>query len=169
VVLLGETREELGGSEWLRVRRGLEAGLPPAVDLAHERRLQRLLAEAVARGLVRSAHDVADGGLAVALAESTFAGPEGLRVGATVALPQTLRVEALLFGESTGRVVVTTVDPSALGKLAAEHGVPARPIGATGGGRLRIGPEAGVPWIDLEVARLEGVWARALPRRLEEA
>ena len=84
IVLLGRTREELGGSEWLALRRGLEAGHPPAVDLAHERRLAGLLQAAVAEGLVESAHDVARGGLAVALAHCAIAGPAP--VGAEVTL-----------------------------------------------------------------------------------
>ena len=69
IVLLGETREELGGSEWLALRRGLEAGMPPRVDLEHERRLRRLLARGVASGRVATrARRRRDGGLAVALA-----------------------------------------------------------------------------------------------------
>jgi len=169
VVLLGETREELGGSEWLAVRRGLEAGMPPGVDLEHELALQRLLQAAVARGCLRTAHDVADGGLAVALAECCFAGPEGPQVGARVSLSEALRPEALLFGESTGRVVAATADPAALVALAREHGVPARAIGETGGARLLIAPAGGQAWIDAPLASLHEIWAQALPRRLEVA
>jgi phosphoribosylformylglycinamidine synthase len=167
VVLLGENREELGGSEWLRVRRGREAGLPPSVDLVHERRLHALLAEGVGAGWVRSAHDVSDGGLAVALAECCFAGPA--RVGARVRLAGQMRLDALLFGESTGRVVVATADPEALLARAHSAGVPARRIGETGGPRLVIGPAGdGAPWIDAELGRLAALFERALPRRLEE-
>ncbi|MFQ5350593.1 MAG: phosphoribosylformylglycinamidine synthase subunit PurL, partial [Thermoanaerobaculia bacterium] len=166
VVLLGETREELGGCEWLALRRGIEAGHPPSVDLEHERRLAGLLAEAVARGQVASAHDVADGGLAVALAECSFSGPG--RVGARIALGDTIRPDALLFGESTGRVLCSTADPEGLVERAREHGVPARRVGETGGERLVVGPPAGPPWIDAAVEQLERVWARALPRRLQE-
>ncbi|MEE9608240.1 MAG: phosphoribosylformylglycinamidine synthase subunit PurL [Myxococcota bacterium] len=167
VVLLGESREELGGSEWLALRRGLEAGAPPRVDLAAERSLVELLVGAVARGLVRSAHDVSDGGLAVALAECTFGGPTP--VGARLALGDTIRPDALLFGEATGRVVVTSAEPEALLELAQEAGVPARRVGETGGARLVIGPPQGQPWIDAPLVRLREVWARALPRRLEVA
>ena len=63
VVLLGEVREELGASEWLALRRGLEAGFPPSVDLEHERRLLTLLERSVAAGAIASAHDVAEGGV----------------------------------------------------------------------------------------------------------
>ncbi len=169
VVLLGEAREELGGSEWLRVRRGLEAGRPPRVDLAHERRLHALLERAVAGGLVRTAHDVADGGLAVALAECGITGPGSHAVGASVELADALRPDALLFGESTGRVVTATADPEALLALAAECGVPAARVGETGGERLVIRSAGGETWIDAPLERLRHVWRRAIPRRLESA
>jgi phosphoribosylformylglycinamidine synthase subunit PurL len=165
LVLLGESREELGGSEWLALRRGLEAGSPPAVDLAHERRLHGLLHEGVARGLVRSAHDVSDGGLAVALAECCFGGPT--RLGADVTLEDRIRPDALLFGEAAGRVVVATADAAALLALAGARGVPARAVGETGGTRLRIGSGRGAAWIDAEVETLHARWQRAIPRRLE--
>ncbi len=165
LVLLGETREELGGSAWLALRRGREAGTPPSVDLAHERRLAGLLAEAVREGLARSAHDVSEGGLAVALVESTF--EQG--VGARVALSDTIRPDALLFGESTGRVVVATADPEALLERASGAGVPARRIGETGGERLVVASERGEAWIDVPVARLRATWERAIPRRMEPA
>jgi len=166
IVLLGETREELGGSEWLAQRRGLEVGSPPTVDLAHEHRLHGLLADGVAAGEIRTAHDVADGGLAIALAECCFSGPE--RIGARVTLDPALRLEALLFGESTGRVLVGTADAAALLARAAAAGIPAQRIGETGGARLQIGSRAGAVWIDGELERLAAIWSRALPRRLEE-
>ena len=169
IVLLGETTEELGGSEWLALRRGLEAGLPPRVDLEHELRLQHVLQQGVAQGLLLSAHDVSDGGIALSLAECTFTGPHGLRVGAAVTLPGGLRTEALLFGESTGRVVASTQDAKALLALALCEGVPARVIGETGGDELRIGREGGEGMLAVPVARLHEIWSRALPRRLEES
>ncbi len=165
VVLLGDTCEELGGSEWLALRRGLEAGHPPAVDLDHEQRLISLLVEGVAAGIVRSAHDVSDGGLAVALAECAFVGREP--VGAEITLSDSIRPDALLFGESTGRVITTTTDPDALLARARDRGVPARQVGETGGSRLVIGAPERAPWIDASVLRLQALWARAIPRRLE--
>jgi len=167
IVLLGETREELGGSEWLALRRGLEAGLPPIVDLEHEKSLHGLLATGVARDWILSAHDASDGGLAVALAECAFGGPK--LVGATIRLSGAIRPDALLFGESTGRVVVTTSDPSALIELAQRSGVPAARIGQTGGERLSIGPTTGEPWLDVDVASLHECWRSAIPRRLGES
>ena len=166
VVLLGENREELGGSAWLAERRGIEAGRPPVVDLAHERRLAELLAEGVAAGWIETAHDVSDGGLAVALAECCFTG--GTPIGARIELGDAIRADALLFGESTGRVLCATTAPERVQELAARHGVPARAIGTTGGDRLRIAPASGETWIDAPVAALCESHARAIPRRLEE-
>ena len=166
VVLLGTSRQELGGSEWLSLRRGLERGAPPAVDLAHEGRLTELLVQAVAAGELETAHDVADGGLAVALAEACFAGPR--TVGARIALEDAMRPDALLFGESTGRVLVAARDPAPLLERAGRLGVPARRIGTTGGDRLVIGAPEGPPWIDESLSDLATLWDRALPRRLGE-
>ena len=166
VLLLGANRGELGGSAWLAERRGLEAGAPPLVDLDHERRLHRLLREGVASGLVETAHDVSEGGLALALAEACFTGERCL--GARIALEDGLRVDALLFGESTGRVIVATEDAGALLAMAARCGVPAQEVGTTGGERLVVGPAADTAWIDTPVARLRGIWRDAIPRRLAQ-
>ena len=167
LVLLGDNREELGGSEWLALRRGLERGSPPAVDLEHEKRLLALLAEAVAAGQARCAHDVSEGGLAVALAEGCFAGPAQL--GARVELGDAIRPDALLFGESTGRVIVGAAEAAPLLARAQAMGVTARRIGQTGGTRLVIGAPGAEPWIDEPVADLATLWERAIPRRLGEA
>ena len=167
IVLLGLTREELGGSEWLALRRGLEVGHPPVVDLAHERRLAGLLHAAIAAGLVESAHDVSRGGLAVALARCAMGGPT--RMGADVTFSDSIRPDAVLFGESTGRVIVTSARVEELLAQARAARVPAARIGSTGGARLRIGPPEGSVWIDASLAELYEIWSRALPRRLEAA
>ncbi len=168
IVLLGATREELAGSEWLALRRGIEAGMPPVVDLAHERRLQDLLCEGIAKGTIRAAHDVSDGGLAVALTEMCFTAPDGRSVGASVRLAATLRVDALLFGESTGRVLVATTNPEAVLRAANACSVPAQTIGKTGGERLRIESADTEVWIDASVKHLKKIWERAIPRRLSD-
>ena len=102
---------------------------------------------------------------ASAAAECTFTGPTPL--GATLVLRGQLRPDVQLFGESTGRVLVTTADPEALLALAGRHGVPAQLLGKTGGERLRIGPESGEAWLDRPVAELRERWQRAIPRRVE--
>jgi phosphoribosylformylglycinamidine synthase len=123
----------------------------------------------VAAGEIETAHDVSDGGLALALAECCFTGPAGPGPGARVRLAEGIRPDALLFGESTGRVIVATADPDALLARARGQGVPAAVVGETGGDRLEIAAEDGRAWIDLPVARLHQTWAEALPRRVEAA
>src|SRR5512132_1836343 len=130
IVLLGENTDELGGSEYLARIHGEVAGRPPRCDLARERAVVETLLEAIRDGTVRSAHDCAEGGLAVALAECVMmdrARPTSARVNLTPwrALPR----RALLFGEAQGRVVVSTPDAAAVLAIASRHGVPARAIG----------------------------------------
>ncbi|HET7746130.1 MAG TPA: phosphoribosylformylglycinamidine synthase subunit PurL [Vicinamibacteria bacterium] len=167
VYLLGRTGPDVGGSEYLKTIHGRVAGRPPRLDLDAEKRLHALLAEGAARGVLLSAHDVSDGGLAVALAECCFRGEEpGL--GATVDLPAgDLRADLLLFAETPSRAIVTTRDDLRLAELARRHGVPWAPIGRVGGDRLTVGI-GGRARIDLPVARLHGAWMSledALSRR----
>src|SRR5262249_12797832 len=104
IVLLGRTREELGASEYLAVLHGVARGAPPWIDLEAEKRLHRVCLAAVHERLLRSAHDIAEGGLAVALAECSFGGP-GL--GFRVAIERGIRTDALLFGESQSRMLLS--------------------------------------------------------------
>ena len=119
VVLLGESRDELGGSEYLKVMHGLIRGVPPALDLAREAALQRVLVEGAAAGIIRSAHDCAEGGLAVTLAECCFDTALGVDVDvpAVVAGAAAWRDVATLFGESASRVVVS-VSPEQVDRAA---------------------------------------------------
>ena len=169
IVLLGEGTAELGGSEYLKVMHDLVRGDCPSLDLARERALQGLLAEAAAHGLLQSAHDCSDGGIAVALAECCF---DTGGLGAVVDLAPELTASnehllqiATLFGESASRVVVSVqpADEAPLLGLARSAGVPARVIGRTGGVRLRIGV-GGAVTIDCTVAEAEHIWAGALER-----
>lgn len=162
VVLLGETREELGGSEYLKVCHGLVQGCPPAVDLDLERRVQECCLEAIQTGVVRSAHDCSDGGLAVALAEGCICDPER-QIGVDVTLPGSMRPDALLFGESQSRIVLSAreADVSRLRAIADRHGVTVTPLGQVGGSRLICRGEMFI--IDLPVAELDRSWRGSLP------
>jgi phosphoribosylformylglycinamidine synthase II len=169
IVLLGEGTAELGGSEYLKVMHDLVRGDCPSLDLARERALQGLLAEAATHGLLQSAHDCSDGGIAVALAECCF---DTGGLGAVVDLAPELTASnehllqiATLFGESASRVVVSVqpADEAPLLGLARSAGVPASVIGRTGGVRLRIGV-GGAVTIDCAVAEAEHIWAGALER-----
>jgi len=130
IVLLGECTDELGASEYLLEIHGLTIGEPPVCDPSRERALIEALLESIRSGVVRSAHDCSDGGLAVALAECAMADRERM-FGFTVDLSvwATLPHRALLFGEAHARVVVSTADSAAIVGIAQRHGVPARVIG----------------------------------------
>lgn len=100
IILLGHTREDLGGSEYLKVVQAREQGSPPYLNLDTEKGLQDCVLSLIRGGLLQSAHDCSDGGIAVALAESCISGSEWTR-GAVVTLPKgRLRNDAVLFGES---------------------------------------------------------------------
>jgi phosphoribosylformylglycinamidine synthase len=130
IVLLGECTDELGASEYLLSVHGLTIGEPPACNPATERSLIDALLEAIAAGVVRSAHDCSDGGLAVALAECAMMERDHAFGFAVDLSPwTTLPHRALLFGEAHGRVVVSTADSAAVLKIAQRYGVPARVIG----------------------------------------
>jgi phosphoribosylformylglycinamidine synthase II len=167
VARLGETRDELGGSEFLRTIRGRDEGPCPEINLEAERRLIRLLLSLAERKLLSSAHDIADGGLAVALAECAMA--SGL--GAEITLHESShRPSALLFGESTGRVVVS-FDPAAREEviMEAEHaGVPLLIGGRVGGDRLRLQTGSGI-LLDERVEALREIWRDGFVRAIEAA
>jgi phosphoribosylformylglycinamidine synthase subunit PurL len=145
IVLLGRTGEEFGGSAWAHVLHGHLGGCPPAPDLDAERRLAAVLAEAAAAGLLSAAHDLSDGGLAIALAESCLRGG----VGCVVRLPGD--PFTALFSESAGRAIVT-VRPgaeAAFGQLRDAHGVVGETIGAVGGDSLVVDGCLAIPLTEL--------------------
>jgi phosphoribosylformylglycinamidine (FGAM) synthase-like enzyme len=166
VALLGETRDELGGSEFLRVVRSRDEGPCPEVNLEAERRLIELLVALAEEGELASAHDLSDGGLAVALAECAMLGG----VGAEITLDASSRPSALLFGESTCRVLLTLAPEAenAVRAVARRLGVPIHLIGRVGGDRLRISV-AGRSLIDEDVARLTEIWKTAFAHAMESA
>ncbi|MEI6985243.1 MAG: phosphoribosylformylglycinamidine synthase subunit PurL [Rhodospirillaceae bacterium] len=134
VVLLGETPGHLGQSLYLREIHGREDGPPPPIDLAAERRNGDLVRGLIHDGLVNACHDIADGGLAVAMAEMALAG----RRGAEVVLPVGACPIGFLFGEDQARYLVAAADARPVLKRAAAAGVPALAIGTTGGDTLTI-------------------------------
>jgi phosphoribosylformylglycinamidine synthase len=161
VVLLGRTREELGGSEYLKHIHGQTRGTPPWIDLTLEQAVQNCCRAAIEEGLLHSAHDVSDGGLAVALAECCIAGPEkGL--GARIDAVEMTRGDAFLFGESQSRIIVSLPEDKlpALRELAGHDSVPLQVIGSVGGNRLLIQPLLALPLEDLHAAWLGGLTER---------
>ena len=161
IVLLGDDAGEFGGSAYLRLLFGVEQGRPPRVDLEAESRLAELLRVFAFNGVVHTAHDLAEGGLGVALAEATF----GAGLGAKVTLDAGEMGGAALFSETQARALIAC-QPAELGgilALAADAGVPAREIGEVGGSTLAVGGRGG---FRLAVEKLRQSWATALPRAL---
>jgi phosphoribosylformylglycinamidine synthase II len=157
VFLLGSTAEELDGSEWSHVVHQHLGGLPPRVDLISEKALARLLIDAARSGLVTSAHDLSDGGLAQGLAESCLR----REVGVDVTLSGDPFVA--LFSESAARALVTTTqdDAAAFATMAASLGVPCTEIGRTGGSDLAV-----LGQFAISVPELRDTWQATLPTAL---
>jgi phosphoribosylformylglycinamidine synthase len=157
VYLLGETRPELGGSEYAEAVLGTVSGRPPALELDREAALIGVLVDCASEGVLASAHDCSDGGLAVTLAESAMAGDCGF----SVSLPDAeLPPHVALFSESASRAVVS-VDPARAGELeamAARHEVPFARLGETGGAVMSFD---GLLEIPVEEAR--NVYESAIP------
>ena len=170
VLLLGETQEDLGGTEYLKVVHYREQGAPPWLNLETEKTLHACMLRLATEGLVQSAHDCSDGGLAVTLAESCFS-PQATPdkpLGAAIRLDSNgLRMDALLFGESPSRILLS-ISPAHAERvmaIAREHDVPVQDIGAVGGERLivRVNEQ---PTIDMPVAELFEQWSRSLESKL---
>ncbi len=160
IVLLGGLRDgdvtRFGSTQYANVIVGGPWGLPPALDMDYEKRVQGAVRKIVRAGLAESAHDLSDGGLAVALAESCFGG-----VGAAVTLPAAERAEMQLFQEAPSRILVATSSLEEVRAIADEYQVETLVLGTTGGGKLEI---AGL--IDATIAELREPWANSLERML---
>ncbi len=154
IVLLGENRGEIGGSEYLAVQFGKVTGRCPQIDLDFEGRLQDCCLEAIRSGFVHSAHDVSDGGLVVALAECCFLNREKM-LGASVNLKFTGRADHVLFGEDQSRILLSVPEDevSKLTMLAQKHKVPMHVIGKVGGDELVVSDK-----IKLNVVALAAVY-----------
>jgi phosphoribosylformylglycinamidine synthase len=166
VALVGSIQGEVGGSEYLAAEHGKEAGRPPALDLAREKAVQETVRRAIREGLLTSAHDCSDGGLAVALAEccmmhdSPADGSAPPFVGAALRVPFPGRKDFALFGEDASRIVVSLANANArrLLEIAQECGAPVVRLGVVGGDRLEIQGALSVP-----VAELARAWRDGIP------
>jgi phosphoribosylformylglycinamidine synthase len=163
VVLLGRNREELGSSEYLAVIHHQVRGGVPWIDLEIERRLIHAVVAAAREGLLRSAHDVAEGGLAVALAECCITSETSAPIGARIELDGGFRPDALLFGESQARMIVSVRRRhlTRLREIARREDVPISVIGEVRGRALEIGDLIGV-----DVATLRECWRNGLSKAL---
>jgi phosphoribosylformylglycinamidine synthase len=161
IALLGSIGPDLGASEFLSVFHNVRAGTPPRVNMNAEKALITLLAESAELGLIRSAHDISEGGLAVALAEKCIAG----QIGCVLTFPWKGRATEFLFAESSACAVVSVEREqwAAFRHLVDRHGVPIQMLGRVGGSQLVVND-----WIALPVKTLEEVYEIALPRAMGE-
>ena len=165
VFLLGETADDLGGSEYLAVWHGKEVGCPPQLDWELELGVQQAGLEMIRQGLLSSAHDCSHGGLAVTLAECCIAG----ELGAEIVLPEVagLRADAYLFGESPSRIVISAPSDraAAILEIAQRHNVPCRRLGRTGGDALTV--ELAGRRLSRPLAQLAQAYHNSLPSAME--
>jgi len=189
IILLGKNLEEIGLSEYLKEIHHKIRGVPPQLDLLLEKKVQELCLRGIRQGIVKSAHDISEGGLAVAIAEccmcpgasytDTGYGPSfrtgGLRVGqytcigAEIELEDDIRPDALFFGETQSRIVITVGQDNVgeIEEMGMEMDVPVKTIGKVGGERLVIRQGRSV-LIDIPVKEMMKVWNSAIPKLLGE-
>ncbi len=164
IILVGETRNDIGGSEFLKQIYGQVTGNCPFIDLKTEHRTHVAVLQAIRAALVRSAHDISDGGLAIALTECCLMNTE-THLGAEIELePPQMRPEWFLFSESQSRFILSTApeNEAALLKIFREHNIPAAVIGKVGGKHLRI-----AHWIDSPLNSLADIYFNTLERMME--
>lgn len=162
VFLIGETREELGGSQYLNIIHNLAKGKPPELNLEKEKNVQSAVLAMITQGIIASAHDCSDGGLSVALAESCIAGKRG----AVITLHNNMRTDALLFGESQSRIIVSAPPENSeiIKSLCKKHHVVCDVIGEIKGPALIIND-----YINVSTVQLSDIYHRAIPEAVASA
>ena len=163
ILLLGEIGHELGGSEYLKRMHGLKTGKPPRMDLALAKRISDFTLGIIRKGLVKSAHDCSEGGLAVALAECCISNGD-MMVGADIDLGEFgARSDAVLFGETQSRIIVSCAPEHLEGIM--NGALPVTVLGTTGGNELKIKTShVDLSW---DLARARDVWWNAIARLMD--
>jgi len=159
IFLLGANQEELGASEYLKLQENRIDGYVPEIDLKLEKRVQDTVFKAVKEGIVKSAHDCSEGGLAVALAESCFKN----EIGVNIKIEENISDKALLFGETQSRIIVSIAqdNENILKKIAEENKIPIKKIGRTQGNRYLFND-----LIELSVEEMNNKWENAIERNI---
>lgn len=159
LILLGETRDEFGGSVWAQVIHDHLGGVPPGVDLAREQLVAQVLVAGAAAGMISAAHDLSEGGLAQALVEAALAGNAGCRIS----LPTDADAFVMLFSESAGRVLVAVpqAQEAAFTGLCGERGLPWLRLGevAADSANIDVAGQFSIPLADLR-EQFEGTLPR---------
>jgi phosphoribosylformylglycinamidine synthase len=171
IILVGGLPHELGGSYFLQTEFGKKEGTCPSVNLAEEKKVQDFLIKTIDFGHIRAAHDLSEGGLLVAIAEMLFENPE---LGADLSidsLGESNRLDALLFGESQGRVLVSVSDEDLeeVMQSAVQDGLSILRLGkSTRSGRLKL-LVAGNEILDSEVNKMHKIWSEAIPEKMNHS
>jgi phosphoribosylformylglycinamidine synthase len=160
----GCDRTRFGGTQYAKTILGKQWGLPPLLDMEYEKRVHAAIREIVGRGLAESAHDLSDGGLAVALAECSF-GPSG--TGARVTIDSGLEPALLLYQEAPSRILVSTASGEEVKAIAARHGVEALSIGETIADMIEI-RSGGQVRVRTGTRALRDAWEKALPELMKQ-
>lgn len=165
IILLGSSKGHVGGSEYLKVYHGLIAGDSPNINLTEEKNLQMACIEMIKNGIIKSAHDISDGGLAISLAECCIMGTERTNaIGAHIKAKTFQRPDSYLFGEDQSRIIITA-DSGSLSKVRSiteKYSVPMEVIGEVGGSDLIIGSFISVP-----VSKLNSYFVKSTVKILE--
>jgi phosphoribosylformylglycinamidine (FGAM) synthase-like enzyme len=166
IVLLGglgsSDETQFGGTQYAKQVLQDLWGMPPALDMDYEKRVQAAIRHIIGEALAESSHDLSDGGLAVALAECCFS-PQ--HIGATIDLDSDLRPELLLFHEGPSRILISTANSARVQEIAAAHDVVATVIGVTSADRLTIS-NRGTLLVESPVDSLQTIWEGALEQKL---
>jgi len=164
IIVVGETKRELGGSEYHRMLR-LIGNAPPALDFQLESRTQRVVLECIRRGLVTACHDCSKGGLGVALAEMAIDGCKGASIDLRNAPGDEMSDDELLFSESNSRFILTTNNPAQVLETFSSHRVPAAIAGTVGSASLRLTLRSSK--LECKVDALRAAYANSLQEILE--
>ena len=169
VILLGgigaADPQRFGGTQFAKVILNDFWGLPPALDMDYEKRVHQAIRRILEEGVAESAHDLSDGGLGVAIAESSF-GNSG--IGARIELDSDLRADLLLFHEGPSRILLSTEQPEAVERVAREYRVQATRIGVTIVGQVEIGNRS-ERLVSSPIADLKSVWENSLEEVLHHS
>ncbi len=162
IALIGFTREELGGTEYLKVMFDRSEGKPPVLDRKYEKQVHDFCRELIQKGLISSAHDCSEGGLAVAVAESCFS-PGCQTLGATLTLESTLRNDTLLFGETQSRIVISFSEEriNQIEDMARKSKVDFSLIGKVGGSHFTVMVN-GKEVVKQDIEDLKEIWKTSL-------
>ncbi len=152
----------MGGSEYLNVIHGMVGGDVPKIDLEYEKMVQDTVLDGIREGVIKSAHDISDGGLAIALAECCIAGRNNL--GANIVINRKIRIDELLFGETQSAIIITIAESNLMRieEISSKSHIPCETIGKVAEKSFSINS-----YFDLPVSVLRNKYERAIPELME--